>query len=203
MTKFYRLSFFDVILFVHVVVLSLHSFLAFAPALFFFNFSLVYSKVFAPNRYFILILLWVKFYRYTWQLLKTSRSIDDVNCRFDHKFLQSAASAKTFSFFWDQRDLGREKCENKYCTYHPPCRVNVKPKRESRSTDTRMPTMPSPCGVITWPRITDTRLHSSEIINETKTEKEEKQNDLKKSYVSYRKWFDPNKNRFIKINQFV
>lgn len=45
------------------------------------------------------------------------------------------------------------------CTYHPPCRVSVKPNRESRSTDTRIPMIPNPCGVITWPRITDTRLH--------------------------------------------
>lgn len=43
-------------------------------------------------------------------------------------------------------------------TYQPPCRVSVNPKRESRSTETRMPTMPRPWGVITWPRITDTRL---------------------------------------------
>lgn len=35
------------------------------------------------------------------------------------------------------------------CTYHPPCRVNVNPKRESRSTDTRIPVIPRPCGVIT------------------------------------------------------
>lgn len=46
----------------------------------------------------------------------------------------------------------------KNCTHHPPCRVNVNPKRESRSTDTRIPTIPSPCGVSTCPRIIDTRL---------------------------------------------
>lgn len=34
-------------------------------------------------------------------------------------------------------------------TYHPPVRVSVNPKRESLSTDTRIPTIPSPCGVIT------------------------------------------------------
>uniref|UniRef100_A0A2M4DF32 Putative secreted protein n=1 Tax=Anopheles darlingi TaxID=43151 RepID=A0A2M4DF32_ANODA len=44
----------------------------------------------------------------------------------------------------------------------PPWRVSVKPKRESRSTDTRIPMMPSPCGVTTWPRITDTRTFSIE-----------------------------------------
>lgn len=43
-------------------------------------------------------------------------------------------------------------------TYQPPWRVNVNPKRESRSTDTRIPMIPNPCGVTTWPRITDTRL---------------------------------------------
>lgn len=43
-------------------------------------------------------------------------------------------------------------------TYQPPALVKVNPNRESRSTDTRIPIIPSPWGVITWPRITDTRL---------------------------------------------
>lgn len=67
--------------------------------------------------------------------------------------------------------LEYKKCWN--CTYHPPCRVSVKPNRESRSTDTRIPMIPNPCGVITWPRITDTRLHNESIHKRTK-EKEKK-----------------------------
>lgn len=43
-------------------------------------------------------------------------------------------------------------------TYQPPARVRVKPKRESRSTDTLTPTMPRPCGDNTCPLITDTLL---------------------------------------------
>lgn len=43
-------------------------------------------------------------------------------------------------------------------THHPPALVRVNPKRESLSTDTRIPTIPSPCSVTTWPRITATRL---------------------------------------------
>lgn len=75
-----------------------------------------------------------------------------------------------------------------YCTYHPPCRVSVKPNRESRSTDTRIPMIPNPCGVMTWPRITDTRLHTlnKSRINETKQnrwrKKRRKKNDLEKNF---------------------
>lgn len=43
-------------------------------------------------------------------------------------------------------------------THHPPVLVNVNPNLESRSTETRMPIMPNPCGDKTWPRTTDTRL---------------------------------------------
>jgi hypothetical protein len=46
----------------------------------------------------------------------------------------------------------------KILSHHPPFLVNVKPKRESLSTDTRTPTMPNPCDVMTCPRKTDTRL---------------------------------------------
>lgn len=70
-------------------------------------------------------------------------------------------------------------------TYHPPWRVSVNPKRESRSTLTRMPTMPSPCGVTTWPRITDTRLRrtttNTMICDDLKNEhkkKQRQQNDI-------------------------
>jgi hypothetical protein len=48
-------------------------------------------------------------------------------------------------------------------TYHPPVRVSVKPNLESLSTLTRMPTIPSPCGVTTWPLMTDTRLQEDNI----------------------------------------
>lgn len=47
-----------------------------------------------------------------------------------------------------------------FCTHHPPCLVNVKPKRESLSTDTRTPTIPNPCDVTTCPLSTETRLFS-------------------------------------------
>lgn len=78
-------------------------------------------------------------------------------------------------------------------TYHPPCRVNVKPKRESRSTDTRMPIIPSPCGVITCPRITDTRLHNGKCHRtksndgKKKKKKKKKKRLQKKLYVSDKK----------------
>lgn len=45
--------------------------------------------------------------------------------------------------------------------HHPPALVNVNPNLESRSTETRMPIMPSPCGDSTWPRTTDTRLNTN------------------------------------------
>ena len=45
-----------------------------------------------------------------------------------------------------------------FSTHHPPCLVNVKPKRESLSTDTRTPTIPNPCDVTTCPLSTETRL---------------------------------------------
>lgn len=78
------------------------------------------------------------------------------------------------------------KKKKNVCTYQPPARVNVKPKRESRSTDTRMPIIPSPCGVITWPRITDTRLQQrvERKINE-KNRKRKKKHIPEKSDVSY------------------
>lgn len=47
------------------------------------------------------------------------------------------------------------------CIHHPPALVNVNPNLESRSTETRMPIMPSPCGDNTWPRTTDTRLNKN------------------------------------------
>lgn len=43
-------------------------------------------------------------------------------------------------------------------THHPPCRVSVNPNLLSLSTETRIPTIPRPCGVTTWPLITATRL---------------------------------------------
>lgn len=46
----------------------------------------------------------------------------------------------------------------KSVTHHPSALVNVNPKRGSLSTDTLMPTIPIPCSVTTWPRITATRL---------------------------------------------
>lgn len=49
-------------------------------------------------------------------------------------------------------------------TYHPPCLVSVNPNLASRSTETLMPMMPSPCGDTTCPRITDTRLHITPLI---------------------------------------
>lgn len=83
-----------------------------------------------------------------------------------------------FSFFF--KNCSKKK--NWICTYHPPCRVSVKPNRESRSTDTRIPMIPNPCGVITWPRITDTRLHIG--INP--------QTNKRKSRKKRRKWFGKN-----------
>lgn len=46
-------------------------------------------------------------------------------------------------------------------THHPPALVSVNPNLESRSTDTRMPIIPNPCGDNTWPRTTDTRLEKN------------------------------------------
>lgn len=43
-------------------------------------------------------------------------------------------------------------------SYHPSALVKVNPNRESLSTETLMPTIPSPCSVTTWPLITATRL---------------------------------------------
>ena len=55
---------------------------------------------------------------------------------------------------------GNERVGNKSVTYHPPWRVSVNPSLGDWSTETRIPTIPSPWGVTTCPRITDTRLHS-------------------------------------------
>lgn len=52
----------------------------------------------------------------------------------------------------------RIRCKYIIDPYHPSALVKVNPKRESLSTDTLMPTIPSPCSVTTWPRITATRL---------------------------------------------
>lgn len=59
---------------------------------------------------------------------------------------------------------GNERVGNKSVTYHPPWRVSVNPSLGDWSTETRIPTMPSPWGVTTCPRITDTRLHGVQYI---------------------------------------
>lgn len=46
-----------------------------------------------------------------------------------------------------------------FISYHPPVLVRVKPNLDSLSTDTRIPTIPRPCGDTTCPLITATRLN--------------------------------------------
>lgn len=60
-----------------------------------------------------------------------------------------------------QRSDAARRVSRSLRIHHPPALVNVNPNLESRSTETRMPIMPSPCGDSTWPRTTDTRLNKN------------------------------------------